>query len=144
MAAAARVSGDRDRGGGPAGGMFRSFSSWFGSLQPAGGGLQSEGDEQPERDAPPEPHSAPLAESAEKELLHQAKGLGGECPPGPECVGSARNLRFDTPGARPNMVGVVGWGKEGMFVGRSSPLWTAEVGEELGKAKLHQAVRSRA
>lgn len=58
------------------GGMFRGFSTWFGPQQPAGGGCQSQGDEQPERDAPPEPHSEAVAESAEKELFHQARGLG--------------------------------------------------------------------
>lgn len=94
------------------GGMFRGFSTWFGPQQPAGGGCQSQGDEQPERDAPPEPHSEAVAESAEKELFHQARGLGGESPLGPAGVGSARNLRFHSPGARPNMIGVVGWGRK--------------------------------
>lgn len=78
-----RVSGDRDRSGGPAGGMFRGLSSWFGLEQPAAGGRQSEGD------APPQQCSEVVSESADGEprqagnqelLLHQAKGLGSESP----------------------------------------------------------------
>ncbi|KAM7044866.1 synapse-associated protein 1 [Molossus nigricans] len=56
--------------------MFRGLSSWFGLQQPAVGGRQPEGDGQPEGDAPPEPRSEAAAESAEKELLHQAKDFG--------------------------------------------------------------------
>uniref|UniRef100_A0A096P123 Synapse-associated protein 1 n=1 Tax=Papio anubis TaxID=9555 RepID=A0A096P123_PAPAN len=74
----APVSGDPDRGGGPADGMFRGLSSWLGLQQPAAGGGQ------PNADAPPEQPSETVAESAEEELqqtgdqelLHQAKDFG--------------------------------------------------------------------
>lgn len=87
--APARVSGDPDRGGGPAGGMFRGLSSWFGLEQPEAGDRQYQGDGQPKGDAPPEQRSEAVAESVEgelqeagdQELLHQAKGLGSESPP---------------------------------------------------------------
>lgn len=75
-----QVSGGRDRGGGPAGGMFRGLSSWLGLQQPVVDGRPVEGDGQPEGEAPPEPPSEAVAESAESELLHQAKDLGGESP----------------------------------------------------------------
>lgn len=97
-----RVSGDPDRGGGTAGGMFRSLSSWFGLEQPAAGGRQPEGDRPLEGDAPPQECSEAVTESAEgepqqagdQELLHQAKGLGSESSPalGTRECGGAHSL----------------------------------------------------
>lgn len=80
--------------------MFRGLSSWFGLQQPETGDRQSEEDGQPEGDGQPKGDTAPeqrseaVAEPAEgasqqaedQELLHQAKGLGSESPPGPETV----------------------------------------------------------
>ncbi|KAM9577964.1 synapse-associated protein 1 [Trichechus inunguis] len=65
--------------------MFRGLSSWFGLEQPAADGAPSEGDRQPEGNAPPKQRSEVVAESSEDEpqqtgdqelLLDQAKGLG--------------------------------------------------------------------
>ncbi|XP_012512080.1 PREDICTED: synapse-associated protein 1 [Propithecus coquereli] len=64
--------------------MFRDFSVWLGLQQPAAGGGQSEGEWQAKQDAPAEQQSETVAEPAEEEreeagdrqLLHQAKGLG--------------------------------------------------------------------
>uniref|UniRef100_A0A8C8Z9K6 Synapse-associated protein 1 n=1 Tax=Prolemur simus TaxID=1328070 RepID=A0A8C8Z9K6_PROSS len=47
--------------------MFRGLSVWLGLEQPAAGGGQSEGDWQPERDAPLEQQSETVAEPAEEE-----------------------------------------------------------------------------
>lgn len=91
----------------PPGGMFRGLSSWLGLQQPVVDGRPVEGDGQPEGEAPPEPRAEAVAESAESELLHQAKDLGGESP-------------------------VSGWGRKVCpLVG---PLGTGELGEDLGKA----------
>uniref|UniRef100_A0A2K6F406 Synapse-associated protein 1 n=1 Tax=Propithecus coquereli TaxID=379532 RepID=A0A2K6F406_PROCO len=62
--------------------MFRDFSVWLGLQQPAAGEWQAK------QDAPAEQQSETVAEPAEEEreeagdrqLLHQAKGLGSECP----------------------------------------------------------------
>lgn len=75
--------GDRDRGGGPAGGMFRGLSSWFGLQQPAAEDETSPGDGLSAGDTPPEQPSEKAAESPEQEqpaaenqeFLHQARGL---------------------------------------------------------------------
>lgn len=90
--------------------MFRGLSSWLGLQQPVVDGRPVEGDGQPEGEAPPEPRSEAVTESSERELLHQAKDLGGESPVG-------------------------GWRERGrelcLLVG---PLGTGEPGEHLGKA----------
>ncbi|XP_059535734.1 synapse-associated protein 1 [Myotis daubentonii] len=57
--------------------MFRGLSSWLGLQQPVVDGRPVEGDGQPEGEAPPAPRPEAVAESAESELLHQAKDLGG-------------------------------------------------------------------
>lgn len=59
--------------------MFRGLSSWLGLQQPEADGRRSEEAGQPEGNAPPEPpaEAEAAAESAERELLHQAKDLGG-------------------------------------------------------------------
>lgn len=83
-ASPATVSGDRDRGSGSAGEMFRSLSSLFGLQQLPADDRQSDGDGQPEAEAPPEQICEEVAESAEgesqqagdPELLHQARGFG--------------------------------------------------------------------
>lgn len=73
--------------------MFRDWSSWLGLKQPEGAAAKEEqpGADQPlAGDAPPEEHSKSPAEPTEVEqqptedpaLLHQAKGLGSEFPPG--------------------------------------------------------------
>lgn len=82
--------------------MFRGLSSWLGLEQPAAGRCQSEGDGQPNADAPPEQRSEAVVESADgelqqigdQELLHQAKGLSSESLPGPETVGECLHLSF--------------------------------------------------
>lgn len=74
--------------------MFRSLSSLFGLQQLAEDDRQSNGDGQPEAEAPPEQTSEAVAESAEEEsqqagdpeLLHQARGLGSKYAPGPGTV----------------------------------------------------------
>lgn len=106
--------------------MFRGLSSWLGLQQPEADGRRSEEAGQPEGNAPPEPpaEAEAAAESAERELLHQAKDLGGESPPGPERVRSAPALLFTGRGA--------GGRKVCLSV---CALRTGEVGEELGKAE---------
>lgn len=87
--------------------MFRGLSSWLGLQQPVVDGRPVEEDGQPEGEAPPAPRPEAGAESAESELLHQAKDLGGESP-------------------------VSGWGRKVcLLVG---PLGTGELDEDLGKA----------
>ncbi|XP_066106011.1 synapse-associated protein 1 [Saccopteryx bilineata] len=55
--------------------MFRGLSGWFGLQQPAVAGRQPKADGQPEGGAPPELGTEAVAEPAESELLHQARGL---------------------------------------------------------------------
>lgn len=109
--------------------MFRGLSSWLGLQQPAVDGRQSQGDGQPEGDAPPKPHSEAAAESP-GEFVQQARDLGGECPPGLDSAGECPPPSFSPP-----------WdtdltGRGGIGGGRCrSPLRKGEVGEELGKGQ---------
>lgn len=72
--------------------MFRGLSSWLGLKQPEGAAAVGEppsGDELSAGDAPPEEHpEQPTQEepqpAEDPELLHQARGLGSESPPGRE------------------------------------------------------------
>lgn len=126
------VSGNRDRCSGPAGGMFRGLSSWFGLEQPAAGGRQSEGDGQVEGDASPQQCSEAVSESAaegeprqagDQELLHQAKGLGSESPPalGTRECGGCLLPSLEAPELGPDRLRGVGVeGEEGVSVTRSS------------------------
>lgn len=147
----AGVSSGPDRGGGPASGMFRGLSSWFGLEQPAAGGRQSEGDGQPEGDAPPEQRSETVAEPApqqtgDQELLHQAKGLGSESPPAHgtmEWRTVPASLLLTPPGRGRDWSRGVGWGEgeEGVSVGRSSRERKTLV-RIWARLKLHLAVKS--
>lgn len=136
----APVSGDPDRGGGPADGMFRGLSSWLGLQQPASGGGQHNAD------APPEQPSETVAESAEEELqqtgdqelLHQAKDFGSESPLalGPGWWG-ARSSSGTTLGRGPDWLwdeGAEVRGRGGRCVCRSVLSGSGEIGEDLDKA----------